>query len=192
MNKFKVGDKVVRIGKDYKDIKKGGIYVVSEVSKNANKWSCGINLEGHYNKNGELEYESNNFELYEESNMSDKGLLTPLQTAEAMLKDKDIEFLSDFNNEWVQVGRPYSQQCLTRLSEYKLRLKPSKILINGIPVPAPAKLEEIKDYFYILGVSGEIIHKVDKMYIGDNKNFWATEEDAQEVLDAMLLPFKEY
>lgn len=37
MSKFKVGDKVVRTGKDYKDIKKGGIYVVSEVSKNANK-----------------------------------------------------------------------------------------------------------------------------------------------------------
>lgn len=61
MKKFKVGDKVVRTGKDYKDIKKGGIYVVSEVSKNTNKWSCAINLEEHYNKNGEFDYYGNNF-----------------------------------------------------------------------------------------------------------------------------------
>ena len=43
MNKFKVGDKVVRVSKTYGEAIKGEVYEVSGVSDNEWVGSCGIN-----------------------------------------------------------------------------------------------------------------------------------------------------
>ena len=128
MKKFKVGDKVVRVSETYGKAIKGGVYEVSGVSDSG---SCGINLEGHEGVSGMFNYEASCFELYVD------GILSPLEAAEAMLKDKDIEFLSEVSGEWRRVGRPYSQQCLKTLSKYKLRHKPKTVFINGVEVAAP-------------------------------------------------------
>lgn len=184
MNKFKVGDKVVRTSETYGKAIKGGVYEVSGIC-DKNEWagSCRINLKGHEGVSGEFKYESSCFELYVE------GVLTPLEAAEAMLKDKDIEFLSEVSGEWRSVGRPYSQQCLKTLYEYKLRHKPKTVVINGVEVAAPANKDSIGYKFYVVDVPAEKVHEVYSKCLEHFKHYWATEEDAQKALDAMLIPF---
>lgn len=176
MCKFKVGDKVVRVSETYGKAIKGGVYEVSEVSDSG---SCGINLEGHEGVSGMFNYEASCFELYVD------GILSPLEAAEAMLKDKDIEFLSEVSGEWRRVGRPYSQLCLKTLSKYKLRHKPKTVVINGVEVAAPVELTR-----YTVGYTPSLCHReVQTASAGKGRIMWATEEDAQKALDAMLIPF---
>ena len=64
------------------------------------------------------------------------------------------------------------------------------IIINGVEVAAPAKKDDIEQYFYTVNFSENTIHTIDKVYINNNfKYYWATEADAQKALDAMLIPF---
>ena len=102
-----------------------------------------------------------------------------------MLKDKDIEFLSEVSGEWRRVGRPYSQLCLKTLSKYKLRHKPKTVVINGVEVAAPVELTR-----YTVGYTPSLCHReVQTASAGKGRIMWATEEDAQKALDAMLIPF---
>ena len=184
MNKFKVGDKVVRVSETYGKAVKGGVYEVSGIC-DKNEWASSfrINLKGHEGVSGEFSYESSCFELY------DNGNLSPLEAAEAMLKDKDIEFLSEVNGEWRRVGRPYSQQCLKTLSKYKLRHKPKTVIINGMEVVAPINTVTLgyPDKVWGLNLTRKSVYSTTGH---TNKGlFWATEEDAQKALDAMLIPF---
>lgn len=181
MNKFKVGDKVVRVSETHGKAIKGKVYEVSGVSDNEWAGSCGINLKGHEGVSGKFSYESSCFDLYVD------GVLSPLEAAEAMLKDKDIEFLSEVSGEWRRVGRPYSQQCLKTLFKHKLRHKPKTVVINGVEVVAPVELPR-----YTVGYTPSLCHKeVQTVSAGKGRIVWATEEDAQKALDAMLIPFKE-
>ena len=186
MNKFKVGDKVARVSETYGKAIKGEVYEVSGVSDNECLGHYGINLKGHECESGTFNYEASCFDLYVD------GILTPLEAAEAMLKDKDIEFLSEVSGEWRRVGRPYSQQCLKSLTKNKLRLKPKTVVINGVEVVAPAKKDDIEQYFYTVNFSENTVHTIDKVYIDKGFNYyWAKKEDAQKALDAMLIPFKQ-
>ena len=182
MNKFKVGDKVVRVSETYGKAIKGGVYEVSGVSDKAHLGSYGINLKGHEGVSGKFNYEASCFELY------DNGNLSPLEAAEAMLKDKDIEFLSEVNGEWRSVGKPYSQQCLKTLSEFKLRLKPKTIIINGVEVVSPVELPVGTKVWYP-SVACKGLQKGNAG--GGLSIYWLKEEDAQNALDAMLIPFKQ-
>lgn len=186
MKKFKVGDKVVRVSETYGKAVKGGVYEVSEVSDNEWAGSCGINLKGHEVEGmGKFNYESSCFDLYIDD------VLSPLEAAEAILNDEALEEYSNSRGEWCSFSCNLHGITLSYLQQVKLRLKPKTITINEVEVPAPAKKGQIKDYFYVLDISFETIHKVDKMYISNNKNYWATEEDAQKALDAILIPFNE-
>ena len=186
MNKFKVGDKVVRVSETYGKAIKGEVYEVSEVSDNLWAGSCGINLKGHEGVSGKFRYESSCFDLYVE------GVLSPLEAAEAMLKDEDIEFLSEVSGEWRRVGRPYSQQCLKTLFKHKLRHKPKTVIINGVTVLAPLTRKPNQEFIYFINFFKSRVYQLPTENLTFNhKYFWATKEDAQQVLNAMLIPFNE-
>lgn len=91
---------------------------------------------------------------------------------------------------WNDVHVPHVW-TIENLREVPLRIKPKTIEINGVTVLAPLKPCTSRTYvWYIDMYSGVVrdiyIHKGHKL-----KYFWATEEDAQAVLDAMLLPIKD-
>lgn len=185
MKKFKVGDKVVRVSETYGKAIKGGVYEVSGVSDNEWAGSCGINLKGHEGVSGMFNYDASCFELYVD------GILSPLEAAEAMLKDKDIEFLSEVIGEWRGVGRPYSQHCLKSLTKRKLRLKPKTVIINGVTVLAPLIRKPNQEFIYFINFFKSRVYQLPTENLTFNhKYYWATKEDAQKALDAMLIPFE--
>ena len=185
MNKFKVGDKVVRVSETYGKAIKGGVYEVSEVSGKAHLGSYGINLKGHAVEGVvNFNYEASNFELYVE------GVLSPLEAAEAMLNEDSLQVFDSDANKWYGFHNELRNITLEDLKHIKLRHKPKTVVINGVEVAAPTKKEDIGQYFYTINFSENIVHTIDKIYINNNfKYYWATEEDAQKALDAMLIPF---
>ena len=191
MNKFKVGDKVVRITSGYGEVMKGGVYEVSEVSDKSFLNSYGINLKGHETILGKFTYEASSFELYVEKDLTE--MLTPVQAAEAILNKGKLQVFDSDVNKWYGFHCDLRNITLEDLKHIKLRHKPKTIVINGVEVPAPMSNEEIinckdrRTSFYI-----ELAHKrVYSKRIFGSQIVWATKEDAQQVLDAMLIPFNQ-
>ncbi len=186
MNKFKVGDKVVRVSETYGKAIKGGVYEVSGVSDKAHLGSYGINLKGHDGVSGKFNYEASCFELYIDD------ALSPLEAADALMNKDKLQVFDSDNNKWYGFHNELRNITLEDLRHIKLRHKPKTVVINGVEVVAPAKKDDIEQYFYTVNFSENIVHTIDKIYINNNfKHCWATEEDAQKALDAMLIPFKE-
>ena len=186
MNKFKVGDKVVRVSETYGKAIKGGVYEVSGVSDNEWAGSCGINLKGHEGVSGKFNYESSCFDLY------DFNILSPLEAADAILHKEPLQEFCEHTGKWVVFACSLKGITLDMLQNTKFRRKPKTVVINGVEVVTPAKKDDIEQYFYTVNFSENIVHTIDKVYINNNfKHYWATKEDAQKALDAMLIPFKE-
>ena len=183
MNKFKVGDKVVRVSETYGKAIKEGVYEVSGVSDSG---SCGINLKGHEGVSGEFKYESSCFELY------DDDVLSPLEAAEALLNKNSLQIYDIDDNKWREFLGELKNTTLEDLKHIKLKHKPKIVVINGVEVVAPAKKDNIEQYFYTVNFSENTVHTIDKVHIDKGfKYYWATKEDAQKALDAMLIPFKQ-
>lgn len=187
MKKFKVGDKVVRVSETYGKAIKGGVYEVSGVSDNEHFGSCGINLKGHMVEGtGKFNYESSCFDLYVD------GILSPLEAAEAIMNKDNLQVFDSDADKWYGFHSELRDITLEDLKHIKLRHKPKTVIINGVEVVAPAKKDDIKHYFYTVNFSENIVHTIDKMYFNNHfKHYWATKEDAQKALDAMLIPFNE-
>ena len=95
MNKFKVGDKVVRVSETYGKAIKGGVYEVSGVSdKNGRADSCGINLKGHESVSGKFNYEPSGFDLYVDN------ILSPLEAANAILHREPLQEFCEHTGKW--------------------------------------------------------------------------------------------
>lgn len=185
MNKFKAGDKVVRVSETYGKAIKGGVYEVSGVSDNEWAGSCGINLKGHEGVSGKFNYESSCFELY------DDDVLSPLEAAEALLKGDELEVITSKTEDWQPLDKHRNSVTVKNIKYWKFRRKPKTVIINGVEVVAPAKKDDIEQYFYTVNFSENTVHTIDKVYIDKGFNYyWATKEDAQKALDAMLIPFK--
>lgn len=191
MNKFKVGDKVVRITSGYGEAMKGGVYEVSEVSDKSFLNSYGINLKGHETISGKFTYEASSFELYVEEDMS--KTLTPLQAADAILHKEFLQKFCEDTGKWQDFHCGLKYITLDMLTNTKFRCKPKTIVINGVEVPSPMSIEEIincedrRTGYYI-----DLAHKrVYSKRIFGSQIVWATKEDAQQVLDAMLIPFNQ-
>lgn len=92
-----------------------------------------------------------------------------------------------WRGEWYDVEHPHSV-TVGRISKVPFRIKPKTIEINGVSVLAPVKLKQgTKVYYADIGRGN-----VQEAYVGGAViNYWATKEDAQAVLDATLLPFKD-
>lgn len=184
MKKFKVGDKVVRVSETYGKAIKGGVYEVSGVSDNEWAGSCGINLKGHEGVSGKFNYESSCFDLYVD------GILSPLEAADAILHKEPLQEFCEHTGKWVVFACSLKGVTLDMLQNTKFRRKPKTVIINGVEVAAPAKKDDIEQYFYTVNFSENTVHTIDKVYIDNGfKYYWATKEDAQKALDAMLIPF---
>ena len=185
MNKFKVGDKVVRVSETYGKAIKGGVYEVSGVSDTEWVGSCGINLKGHDGVMGKSKYEASCFELYVD------GILSPLEAAEALMNKDKLQVFDSDANKWYGFHNELRNITLEDLKHIKLRHKPKTVIINGVEVVAPAKKNDIEQCFYTVNFSENTVHTIDKAYIDKGfKYYWDKKEDAQKALDAMLLPFK--
>lgn len=179
MNKFKVGDKVVRVSETYGKAIKGGVYEVSGVSDNGHFGSCGINLKGHEGVSGMFNYESSCFELY------DVNILSPLEAAEALLNRENLQVFDSDTNKWHIFHNELRNITLEALKHIKLRHKPNTVIINGVEVVAPVELPRYTEGY----VPSICYREVQTASAGKGRIMWATEEDAQKALDAMLIPF---
>ena len=181
MNKFKVGDKVVRVSETYGKAIKGDVYEVSGVSDKAHLGSYGINLKGHEGVSGMFNYEASCFELY------DDGVLSPLEAAEALMNKDKLQVFDSDANKWYGFHNELRNITLEDLKHIKLRHKPKTVIINGVEVAAPAELPR-----YTVGYTPSLCHReVQTASAGKGRIMWATEEDAQKALDAMLIPFEQ-
>ena len=91
---------------------------------------------------------------------------------------------------WNDVHVPHVW-TIENLREVPFRRKPKTIEINGVTVLAPLNLENVqpKQEVWVVIIASEAVCKT--TYREHIQNCWATKEDAQAVLDAMLLPFKD-
>lgn len=183
MNKFKVGDKVVRVSETYGKAIKGGVYEVIGVSDKGCLGNYSINLKGHEGVSGKFNYEASCFELY----MGD--VLSPLEAAEALLKGDELEVIISKSEEWQPLDKHQNSVTIKNLKRWKFRHKPETVIINGVEVVAPTDENSIGHKFYVVDVPAEKVHEVYSKYVEHFKHYWATEEDAQKALGAMLLPF---
>lgn len=195
MSKFKVGDKVIRNRVGYGEAVKGGVYEVSEVSDKSFMSSYGINLKGHETISGKFTYEASSFELYIDEDMKEKSntldILTPLQAAEAMLNEDKLQVYDTDCNKWYTFSCGHRNITIEDLKHIKLKLKPKTMIINGVEVPAPLKtLAGRKSAFYI-DLFRKVLAETLMPYDIKEELMWETKEDAQRVLDAMLIPFNE-
>ena len=179
MNKFKVGDKVVRISETYGKAIKEGVYEVSGVSDSG---SCGINLKGHDGVSGKFNYESSCFELY------DDDVLSPLEAAEALLNKNSLQIYDIDDNKWREFLGELKNTTLEDLKHIKLKHKPKIVVINGVEVVAPVELPVgTKVWYPSVACKG-----LQKGVVGGGLCiYWLKEEDAQKALGAMLIPFKQ-
>ncbi|QFP93545.1 hypothetical protein [Edwardsiella phage vB_EtaM_ET-ABTNL-9] len=181
MNKFKVGDKVVRVSETYGKAIRGGVYEVSGVSDKGCLGNYGINLKGHDGVSGKFTYEASCFELYID------GVLSPLEAADAILHKESLQEFCEHTGEWHDFACSLKGITLDMLQNTKFRRKPKTVVINGVEVVAPVELPR-----YTVGYTPSLCHReVQTASAGKGRIMWATEEDAQKALDAMLIPFKE-
>lgn len=90
---------------------------------------------------------------------------------------------------WNDVKHPHLF-TIAALRDGKFRRKPKTIEINGVTVPAPLNRDtkQVKEQVWLVLVGAA---RVRQTYVTEAlEHCWATKEDAQAVLDAMLLPFK--
>ena len=182
MNRFKVGDKVVRVSENYGKAIKGGVYEVSGVSDSGHFGSCGINLEGHEGVIGKFKYESSCFELYVD------GILSPLEAAEALLKGDELEVITTKKGDWQPLDKHQNSVTVKNIKYWKFRHKPKTVIINGVEVASPVELPVgTKVWYPSVACKG-----LQKGSAGGGLSiYWLKEEDAQKALDAMLIPFKD-
>lgn len=179
MSKFKVGDRVVRVSETYGKAIKGGVYEVSGVSDKGCLGNYGINLKGHENVSGKFKYEASCFELY------DDGVLSPLEAAEALLKGDELEVITSKTDYWRPLDKHRNSVTVKNIKYWKFRHKPKTVNINGVEVVAPVELPR-----YTVGYTPSLCHReVQTASAGKGRIMWATVEDAQKALDAMLIPF---
>ena len=182
MNKFKVGDEVVRVSETYGKAIKGCVYEVSDVSNKGSLFSYGINLKDHEVVGmGMFNYEASCFELY------DDNILSPLEVAEAMLNGEDLLYLNYLNN-WAEAGKSLDYS-LKFLSKEKFKRKPKTVTINGVEVVAPVEAYLSLDILFGLNMANNKPYKILGRDAHPEVYYWATKEDAQKALDAMLIPF---
>lgn len=183
MNKFKVGDKVVRTGLSVGKALQGGVYEISEVFPLISN-RLGINLEGHETDGiARFQYYSSGFELY------DDNILSPLEAADAILHKEPLQEFCEHTGKWVVFACSLKGITLDMLQNTKFRRKPKTVIINGVEVAAPTDENSIGLKFYVADIPAEKVHEVYSKYVEHFKHYWATEEDAQKALDAMLIPF---
>ena len=109
-----------------------------------------------------------------------------------------LEYTSDALGEWFDVNNSNTLGIFER-SDFKFRLKPRTILINGIEVPAPFEPKEEDQYWYLdsndpQGYNTDIRNH-EEMFSQFKKTafcqigLWRTEEEIKQVVAALRQVF---
>lgn len=175
MSKFKIGDKVkVKSGVVAPNLNNIDIYTVVGVNNSA------LSLDGNF-----FHYVDTIFYCVESCNQDS---LTTLQAVEHLLLGDDVQYLRD-DGTWKNV--PNGKRVRVSFLESNiLRVKPKTMWINGVEVSQPLKALPEKGVVYAADIISEKVVAMDAQLVATTKNYWSTKEDAQKVLDAVLLPFK--
>ena len=113
--------------------------------------------------------------------------MSPLEAAEAILNKDSLQVYDSDADKWYGFHNELRNITLEDLKHIKLRHKPKTIVINNVEVVAPAELPR-----YTVGYTPSLCHReVQTVSAGKGRIMWATEEDAQKALDAMLIPFEQ-
>lgn len=177
-NKFKVGDEVIRVQD------RGGLIPVGTVVTVRGIGSSSRNIfVTDYNG----VYDATNFEHYvEQPTVGDTAGLTPLEVFEHILAGTPLEYRlksSDHPN-WYPLTNP-TYVSLQSVAQCEFRVEPQTVKVNGIDVPAPAKLPR-----GTTGFTPAICHnEIHTAAAKDGRIYWSTEAEAQEVLDAIMTSF---
>ena len=183
MSKFKVGDIVRRTLHSHGEALVGECYIVSAVN------GASLDLEGHERvEANRYNYIVKYFELVQAAS-EQPAVLTPLEVFQCILEGTPLEYSSkklSGERTWYTITNP-KHVDLEDIECADFRKKAQTVQINGIDVPAPAKLPTGTAVYY------PDIRRADiqKGYLGTSgmRNYWATEADAQAVLDAILTSF---
>lgn len=104
-----------------------------------------------------------------------------------------IEYTSDALGEWFDVNNSNTLGIFER-SDFKFRLKPRTITINGIEVPAPFEPKEGETYWCfstqtVIGYGHNVYEseRADRRFI--NMGAWRTEEEIKQVVAALRQVF---
>lgn len=175
MSKFKIGDTVkVKSGVIGINLNHIDEYLVEKVNNGA------LTLLGKT-----FRYVDTMFYLVKSGNQDS---LTTLQAVEHLLLGDVVQYLRD-DGTWKNV--PNGKRVrVSFLESNMLRVKPKTIWINGVEVCRPLKSLPEKGVVYAADISSEKVVAMNAQLVATTKNYWATKEDAQEVLNAILLPFK--
>lgn len=113
----------------------------------------------------------------------------PLEAADAILHKEPLQEFCEHTGKWVVFACSLKGVTLDMLQNTKFRHKPKAVIISGVEVVAPidTKSLDYPDKVYGVNFSRKSIY--DTTGHTDRGLFWATEEDAQKALYAMLIPF---
>lgn len=181
-NKFKVGDEVIRVQD------RGGLIPVGTVVTVRGIGSSSRNIfVTDYNG----VYDATNFEHYvEQPTVGDTAGLTPLEVFEHILAGTPLEYRlkSSEHPTWYPLTNP-TYVSLQSVAQCELRVEPQTVKVNGIDVPRPIDTTALDypDKVYGINLSRHIVYCT--QWHTNKGYFWSTEEDAQEVLDAILTSF---
>lgn len=120
-----------------------------------------------------------------------KPLITLQEIVAATLAGKTIMRRDDYCSEWGLVLHPRTGISIHELTTWYFAEQvpaPKTILINGVEVPAP-----VKDGGWFVSLHDNAVYpsKSEDKVFRSTRYYWATKEDAEAVLAAMLKPFKE-
>ena len=171
-HKFKVGDKVIRT-QGNGALAVGTVCTVERVSDAGGFIDVGTGTGWH---------DVHNFEHYVER----EAVLTPLKVAEYLLAGvPELEYRGECSGHWYTVKHPHLL-CIKTVHECTFRVKPQPVKVNGIDVPKPVKLPEGTVVWYP-AVGCNVVQR--GRVSTSLRTYWATKEDAQAVLDAILTSF---
>lgn len=176
MSKFKVGDTIRRTDWDVPD---WGVHIGQEYKVIALTDDICRPL---YVDGVDHKLNDSFFELVQAAS-EQPAVLTPLEVAEAMLAGTELQFKRYGSDVWRDL--PLRKNVVHFSTSNKYRKKPTTVLINGISVPAPAKLST-----GATGYTPAICHnEIHTTAARDGRIYWSTEAEAQEVLDAIMTSF---
>ena len=114
-------------------------------------------------------------------------LNAPSQILEAWRLGLDVYHRPDAGSIWLGVTSKdvTAEQLMADIFCYMLKVEPKTMVINGVEVPAP-----VKDGCWFVKFHLQTVDKASHALA--NRLYWATKEDAEAVLAAILKPFKEF
>lgn len=187
MSKFKVGDKVrrtewvpVSLQTDYPVMQVGAEFIVKDIDED-----LGVL---YFHETGYMGWSIKCFQKVEEPVVE---RLAANVAAELLIEGAEpLQYY--WRGEWYDVEHPHSV-TVGRISKVPFRRKPKTVEINGSTVLAPLNLGTLdeRQLVWVVFLTGEYVYEIKYTKDSRVKNCWATKEDAQAVLDALLLPFKD-